>query len=181
MALIKCPECGRPISNQAECCPHCGLPHDDIDKMITKDSSGYDNRFLPKQKKRKVLISATIVFSTLFAYAFFFALWGNDRIVFNLVVDNAYNFKNPTSVRVVSGTAGTNDENGGDYAFVCLTATNDFGAITTGYYCLMLDYISDVEDNLHGLVDNAYMLKLCKEDEIDISKINRRLALKFGN
>lgn len=26
MALIKCPECGNPISDKAEMCPHCGIP-----------------------------------------------------------------------------------------------------------------------------------------------------------
>lgn len=26
MALISCPECGKQISDKAECCPHCGLP-----------------------------------------------------------------------------------------------------------------------------------------------------------
>ena len=26
MALIKCPECGKEISDQAEFCPHCGYP-----------------------------------------------------------------------------------------------------------------------------------------------------------
>jgi len=26
MALIKCPECGREISDKAESCPHCGMP-----------------------------------------------------------------------------------------------------------------------------------------------------------
>ena len=27
MALIKCPECGKEISDKAEFCPHCGCPH----------------------------------------------------------------------------------------------------------------------------------------------------------
>ena len=26
MALIKCPECGKEISNEAKACPHCGKP-----------------------------------------------------------------------------------------------------------------------------------------------------------
>lgn len=26
MALIKCPECGREISDKASSCPHCGYP-----------------------------------------------------------------------------------------------------------------------------------------------------------
>ena len=38
MALIKCPECGKSISDKADKCPHCGIPaeyftkHSDINK-----------------------------------------------------------------------------------------------------------------------------------------------------
>ena len=30
MALIKCYECGKKISDLAEFCPHCGAPNDQI-------------------------------------------------------------------------------------------------------------------------------------------------------
>lgn len=33
MALIKCPECGKQISNQADACPNCGYP---IKSTVTK-------------------------------------------------------------------------------------------------------------------------------------------------
>lgn len=29
MAMIKCPECGKEISDRAEACPHCGCPIDE--------------------------------------------------------------------------------------------------------------------------------------------------------
>lgn len=32
MALIKCPECGKEISDKAEVCPSCGYPVDEIGK-----------------------------------------------------------------------------------------------------------------------------------------------------
>ena len=34
MALIKCPECGKEISDKATCCIHCGCPMDYIVKQI---------------------------------------------------------------------------------------------------------------------------------------------------
>lgn len=34
--LIKCPECGKEISNKADCCPNCGFPIDNIKIDETK-------------------------------------------------------------------------------------------------------------------------------------------------
>ncbi len=33
MALIRCPECGKSISDMAEKCPHCGIPKKDIHNL----------------------------------------------------------------------------------------------------------------------------------------------------
>ena len=38
MALIKCPECGKQISNKATSCPDCGFPMN-----TTKDVNGIEN------------------------------------------------------------------------------------------------------------------------------------------
>lgn len=35
MALIKCPECGKKISDMAESCPHCGMPTSEIKAAAT--------------------------------------------------------------------------------------------------------------------------------------------------
>ena len=55
MALIKCPECGKQISNKAEVCPHCGINlkekkilHKDPEEIkeaveVTDTSSKYDS------------------------------------------------------------------------------------------------------------------------------------------
>lgn len=39
MALIKCPECGKEISDKAKCCIHCGYPLDEISSNEYKDIS----------------------------------------------------------------------------------------------------------------------------------------------
>ena len=36
MALIKCPECGKEISDQAPACIHCGFPLDKMNKKPGK-------------------------------------------------------------------------------------------------------------------------------------------------
>ena len=44
MALIKCPECGKEISDKAAACPHCGLPlSKEIAHVQTEDASPVDD------------------------------------------------------------------------------------------------------------------------------------------
>ena len=38
MALIKCPECGKEISDKSKACIHCGYPIDELDKTYEEDS-----------------------------------------------------------------------------------------------------------------------------------------------
>ena len=52
MALIRCPECGREISDQAQACPGCGFP-------ISSCSSQREQLLeASRQKDRKFLIKA---------------------------------------------------------------------------------------------------------------------------
>ena len=41
MALIKCPECGKSISDKAEKCPHCGIPAE----YFPKNGQNVENKF----------------------------------------------------------------------------------------------------------------------------------------
>lgn len=55
MALIKCPECGREISNKAISCPNCGYPiisKEDNFLSSLKIQSNYNN-MISKEKKMK--------------------------------------------------------------------------------------------------------------------------------
>ena len=38
MALIKCSECGREISDKASSCPHCGCPVTGKEELLEKPS-----------------------------------------------------------------------------------------------------------------------------------------------
>ena len=37
MSIIKCPECGKEISDKAEKCPNCGCPMEEIKKMVSNE------------------------------------------------------------------------------------------------------------------------------------------------
>lgn len=80
MALIKCPECGKEISDKAASCPHCGCPvgktehtnhlFDNIEstKNVMTDEKGMViTAAKPKQKKgglgKKILIGVGVVFA----------------------------------------------------------------------------------------------------------------------
>lgn len=59
MALIKCKECGKEISDKATACPHCGCPVQTTDEAkveIQEESTvrvKIIHRVQPKSKRRK--------------------------------------------------------------------------------------------------------------------------------
>ena len=60
MALIKCKECGREISDKASVCPHCGCPVelDDAGQESEFDDTEQEGRRRTKEKKGLVLAFA---------------------------------------------------------------------------------------------------------------------------
>ena len=60
MALIKCPECGKEISDKAKSCPKCGYPINYDDQLYDDESEDdyeddEDNRPTISMKKRQNL------------------------------------------------------------------------------------------------------------------------------
>lgn len=60
MALIKCPECGKDVSNKAPACIHCGFPFDNVQKRdqcvidgVTHDLSSIRDRLLSADLNNK--------------------------------------------------------------------------------------------------------------------------------
>ena len=62
MALIKCPECGRQVSNRAISCPNCGYPISNEDNILNclKMQSNYNN-IISKENRMKVFRMLAIV------------------------------------------------------------------------------------------------------------------------
>lgn len=69
MALIKCPECGKEISDKAEKCPHCGYPIEEIENTVenetgSKQEGSDSNKEVPKKKKplnKKIIIVVSAI------------------------------------------------------------------------------------------------------------------------
>ena len=55
MALIKCPECGKSISDKAEKCPHCGIPSEYFPKNGQKVENNSES--IDYEKLSNILIS----------------------------------------------------------------------------------------------------------------------------
>ena len=56
MSLIRCPECGKSISDKAEKCPHCGLPASYF-STSSQDLNGREAEDLDYQDLSNVLLS----------------------------------------------------------------------------------------------------------------------------
>lgn len=54
MALIKCPECGREISNRAANCPNCGFPMNDVKPNAQENSTNDTNPSNPSKDKGRM-------------------------------------------------------------------------------------------------------------------------------
>lgn len=68
MALIKCPECGKEISDKAGKCPYCGYPIEEIESTVEKETDKEEvldnNKETHKKKKtlnKKVIITISAI------------------------------------------------------------------------------------------------------------------------
>lgn len=173
MALINCPECGQEVSNQAPACIHCGYPLNEEIPLENKSNlipTKVAKTKLALAKKQKVIVSVCFVAVVVIAYLGLFHLGTEEKYTYDLIIENAGDFKNPKGIEVISGTAGWSDEDEEPYAFVCITSTNGYGAERAGYYLFGLDYVYDVSDDSGSVT-------FCKRDKLNVGTINRRLAL----
>ncbi|MBE6244151.1 MAG: zinc-ribbon domain-containing protein [Bacteroidales bacterium] len=66
MALIKCKECGKEISDLAASCPHCGAP---LKAASTAPQPNYQQQVVDQQKAQQKSMMKTMLFSTLISAA----------------------------------------------------------------------------------------------------------------
>lgn len=89
MALIKCPECGKEVSDKAEKCIHCGCPLDvkESEKsVVTVESSDVINvdkdKIIKKKKqwnKKTILISCSIIAFVIIGVFVYYAATAKSR------------------------------------------------------------------------------------------------------
>lgn len=57
MALIRCPECGKEISDKSKACIHCGFP---LDKIVSDENSLYKISLISYPQSNKIAIIKTL-------------------------------------------------------------------------------------------------------------------------
>jgi len=173
----RCKRCGRALDEGERFCPACGMKIDEetavaaSKKSFVSKNTGKESF---KTRAKKVLILAVvcvIIIGVVVGAVSANVLFGDDKIAYDLIMDVAYDFKNPSSVRLVSGTVGVDD----DCLFCGISATNSFGAKSTEYYFIMGGkdpWIMEQEDPNSLYKDR---------DELNIKKINKKLEKKLGS
>ncbi len=73
MALIKCPECGKDISDKAEICVNCGIKISDINNLHEVSQNKEYEIIQEQNKKTKSIIGAIIVL--IVATFFIWIIW----------------------------------------------------------------------------------------------------------
>lgn len=153
MSCIACPECGKEVSSEAKSCIHCGYP------LKRKDS------VIPKK-----VIAVICAIALVLVYFSFFHLGTDDRYVYELVVEDSIYFRDPQSIRVLSGSAGVHPGDNTKYAFLRISSKNAYGAKESGYYFFREGEISDVSEE-------DLSVSFCNEKLINAKAINIRLML----
>lgn len=80
MALIKCPECGKEISDQAQSCPNCGYPINNAQQPPVADFQTSDTATTaspPPKKKGALKIALAIGVLVVIAAVAAFAFWSS--------------------------------------------------------------------------------------------------------
>lgn len=169
-----CTECGAQLAQNQKYCPKCG-------KKVENAFSGATVPSRPKlggaaalagksgKKRTKIIaIAAVCIIAIIIVIAAVNAnvLMGDDKVAYDLIMDVANDFKDPSSVRLVSGTVGVDK----DCLFCGISATNGFGARTTSYYFIM----EDTTDTFIVKQDDAGSLYKSTSN-LNTKKINKAL------
>ena len=193
-----CRECGAELVKGAEICMNCGCPvptgkpesksvlsdlninQDTVNNAVNKvnDAASKVNDAAKEvvekakaNKKTAIIIAAVVVLmlvGVVAAAGLGGGLHGDDKIAYEMVLDAAPKFKDPSSVRLVSGTLGVDK----DCMFCGISATNGFGARTTSYYFIMGGSILKEDDP-------SYLYTTT--DDLHIEKINKKLEKALGS
>lgn len=69
MALIKCPKCGKEMSDRAECCPNCGMPLNKI-KATTNPISQHKKNGVPKWVWILIIVGSLLIVGGIVFFCF---------------------------------------------------------------------------------------------------------------
>ncbi len=128
---------------------------------------------------KKILIFVLLAVGIAFAGFFVIRsniLFGDDKIAYDMLVDFIYDFKDPSSVRLVSGSLYTDD--GLPRLYCGISAVNGFGGRSTSYYVFRTygNGTVGVKEYPNGIDYDIYTTR----DALNIKLINKHLAKVFG-
>ncbi|MBQ9806282.1 MAG: hypothetical protein IJW49_07240 [Clostridia bacterium] len=183
-----CTRCGQAIPYQSNFCTSCGYPT--VEHILNTQKVGASK----KTSSKVILISilsvtlAILIIGLAVAIVFdpfhIYTLPEREQKCYELMLDVCPEFKNPSSVRIVSGTFNYYPDVDSDYcsAYLRLSATNGFGATTTGYYFVGYGmdggelFIFDLEDFGQDYEYFDSSIEQCKKtNDFDIERVNREL------
>jgi hypothetical protein len=174
-STLICEECGAEIPDGKEVCPHCGFPveHSKKAEMLQPVETKMESPIITvKRTNRSKQIILCVVIAALLIIGFVWGsqniLTGDDKVAYELILEAADNFKDPSSVRLSSGTVGVDK----DCLFCGISATNSYGARSTSYYFVMSTFVLE-EDSPTSLYKAT--------DKLNISKINKKLEKALKN
>lgn len=169
-----CENCGAELSPTAKFCPECGF---DLTAKTAKEpvkqppDAASPAAHTGSRKKYAYIAVAVLIAVLLFIHFFSPPLFGDSKTAYDIIVESAPNFKNPSSIRLVSGTVSSD----GTTLYCGLTAENSFGGSGTDYYWLfdgMAYSLSDISET-PSILEKA-------TDALNIPAINRRLVRHFS-
>ncbi len=192
--MIKCRSCGVEMNDLLDECPNCGAVQAGFEGNYEKPSeniisSGVDSLEGSKKKRKKIgILIGTVGFVIVAVIVFFVikanTLTGYDKLAYDYILEASKSFKNPSSVRLVSGQfflQGAWDEprEEGEMLFCKLSATNGFGNRTSEDYDIFIGSDGKVS------VTNSYLMGSASDyqsrEKLDIKKINRKLEAELGD
>ena len=174
--VLICKECGAEIVGTSESCPNCGCPVEIEEQENKSDSQAADNIAALADKVKKIDVKSKKFLVCIVAVALLLiigiaivsqnTLSGKDKSAYACVLKASEQFKDPSSVRLESGTYE------GGFLFCGLSAKNGFGARGTGYYTVgIIEGIISEEENPEAIFTS--------KSNLNIEKINKKLSKYF--
>lgn len=185
MALIKCPDCGKEISDKAPACPFCGCPmknddgHQEKGEIITIAPSKLICREKPSKKSLKTIFSVLIVIVLvigIFVGTKYFSQSLYDKCAYSTAEALKEILKNPDSLSVYDVEFYVSNVETGEkerstitdknhpIVIMHYTAQNSYGGNTTGY--VMSTYHKDSSKyEIDGYTYTLTMSEVSKYDQ----------------
>ena len=161
-----CMNCGKEIPDGSKFCPECGSS---VEGGVKNNPSVTSTK---KHGKTPYIIALLIV---CFLGIFFVnsaqseVLKGDDLAAYNILIEAAPNFKNPASIRLVSGSVS------GGALFCAITGENSFGVSSTEYYWIYNGNVYNLEE-----IGETPSIAEKTTTMLNIPLINKHLAKYFS-